>query len=79
MPKRSSRFRRAFLAAVAVFAVGLLALHLRYPLPYVYKVVVYQNPDFDDVHRFPARPIAASEFPGELPVEPDSRVAGLVE
>jgi CubicO group peptidase (beta-lactamase class C family) len=79
MTKRPSRFRVAILAGLVLLVIGLAALHPWYPLPYVYRVLVHQNPDFSDIHRFPARQIAASESPRELPVALDPRVAGVVE
>jgi CubicO group peptidase (beta-lactamase class C family) len=64
---------------LAVLAVALAALHLSYPLPYVYTVVVDQGPDFDDIYQFPARSIAASGSPDELTLSLDPRVAEVLE
>ena len=47
----------------SVFGVSLGALHLAYPLPYVYRVLVYQDADFSDIHNFPASSIAAWRRP----------------
>ena len=66
--ERRSRLRPALLAVFAVGAVGLSALHLSYPLPYVYRVLVYQDADYSDFQWLPARTIAASGSPNELPV-----------
>ena len=75
----SNRRSRLWLAAAVVLAVGLVAVHLRYPLPYIYRVLVYQDSDFSDIHRFPARPIAASGSPSELVLAPDPRVVSVLE
>lgn len=79
MPRRLYRARSLLLAALAVLGLGLAAIHHRYPLPYVYRVLVYQDSDFSDIHRFPARPIAASDSPSELPAATDPRMAGVLE
>jgi CubicO group peptidase (beta-lactamase class C family) len=77
--KRRSRIRRIVVTALIVFTAGLTAIHLRYSLPYVYKVLVYQEPHYSDIHRFPARSIAESGSPSELPAAPDPRVAQVLE
>lgn len=79
MPKHRFRFRLAVLPALALCAIGVAGVHLRYPLPYVYRVLVYQDSDFDDIHRFPARAIAASGTPSDLPIAPDPRGAAALE
>ena len=61
MPR--SRFRRIVLATGLLLAAGLLALHFFYPLGFVYDVWVYQYPEFSDIHRQPARRIAAAARP----------------
>lgn len=66
-------------AALAASIISLIALHLAYPLPYVFRVFVYQNSDFSDIHDFPARSIAASSSPRQLSVALDSRVVAVVE
>lgn len=71
--------RRILLAAGILAAVGLTALHARYPLPYIYRVFAYGDSDFSDIHRFPARSVAASGTPRELPVAIDPRVAAVFE
>lgn len=76
---RLLRLRRYTLIAVALIVIALAALHLHYPLPYVYHVVVDQYPEFSDIYRFPARSIAASRSPRELPVSLDGRVKALAE
>ena len=76
---RRSRLRPALLAACAAGAVGLAALHLSYPLPYVYRVLVYQDADYSDIDWQPARTIAASGAASELPVALDPRVAEVFE
>ncbi len=79
MPKRRSRLGRAALVALGVIALGLAGTHLRYPLPYVYRVLAYQDSEFDDIHRFPARSIAAAPATSDLPVELDPRVTEVLE
>ena len=74
MSQRRSRIRLVLLITFVVLAFALGALHLSYPLPYVYTVVTDQGPDFDDIDQFPARSIAASESPEELVVSLDPRV-----
>jgi hypothetical protein len=71
MPRRLSRTRLVLLFTLAVLGVALAALHLSYPLPYVYAVVVDQGPDYDDIHQFPARAITPSDSPEELTVSID--------
>lgn len=79
---RTNRSRRFVLVLLAVLGAALAALHLRYPLPYIFTVLVYQDSDFSDIHRFPAAPIAASSSPRELleaPHESAARVAHALE
>lgn len=76
--RRKYRFR-SWLVLALLLAVTLGAVHLRYSLPYIYRVLVYQDSDFSDIHRFPARPIAASGSPSELVLAPDPRVAAVLE
>lgn len=64
---------------LAVVSIALVALHFRYPLPYVFRVLAYQDSDFSDMHRFPARLVGASDSPGDLPVALDGRVAAAIE
>jgi CubicO group peptidase (beta-lactamase class C family) len=64
---------------LAAVGVALAALHFSYPLPYVYTVMVDQGPDFDDIHQFPARSIAASDAPQEMTVAVDTGVAEVLE
>ncbi len=79
MPQGRSRFRWFIVAVLVVLAVGLAVLHVRYPLPYVYRVLALREPDFSDIHRSPARAIAAAESPGVLPVARDPHVAEVLE
>ena len=79
MSQRRSRIRLVLLATLAVLVVALAVLHLSYPLPYVYSVLVDQGPDFDDIHQFPASSIAASRSPEELTVAVEPRVAEVLE
>lgn len=79
MPKRRMPWQLVPLAVLVLLVIGLLGLHLIYPLPYIFKVSVYQDPDYDDIHRFPAREIAASESPRRLPAALSSRVAQVLE
>ncbi len=76
---RRTRLRLILLVALAAFTVGLAGVHLAYPLPYIYRVIVYQDSDFSDIHHFPARSIAASNSPSELPVAIDPHVAEVLE
>lgn len=78
MKRRFSRSRLAVLVGLIVFTIGL-GIHLRYPFPYIYRVLVYQDADFSDIHRFSARPIAAPESPSELPVTPNTDATDVVE
>ena len=50
-------------------ALALAVLHLYYPLPYVFRVMMYRGPDFSDIHRFEANRIAASSSPQPLPMQ----------
>ncbi len=79
MPTRRSRSRPVVLGTLLILAVGLAVIHLRYPLPYIYRVFVYQDADFADIHRFPARQIAASDDASELAVALDPRVVEVLE
>lgn len=79
MPQRSSRSRTVLAVSLALAVTALTALHLRYPLPYVYRVVRYQDADFDDIHRFPARSIAGAPTPNRLIEAPSSNVESLLE
>lgn len=79
MSKCRSRFRKAALASCGLIAIGLVGTHFRYPLPYVYAVLAYQDSDFSDIHRFPARSIAAGPSTSELPVELEPRVSEVLE
>ena len=71
--------RRVFGCTIAVVVLALGALHLRYPLPYVYAVMTDQGPDYDDIFQFPASSIAASDAPIELTGAIDPRVAEIIE
>lgn len=79
MPLRSSRRRTALAVSLAIVAVALTALHSRYPLPYVYRCFRYQDADFEDIHRFPARSIAGAALPSRLIDAPSARLASLLE
>ena len=71
--------RRTLLAALAAATLALGVLHLAYPLPYVYRVMAYRDADWDDMHRFPARRIAAAARPRQLAVAADPRVVAAIE
>jgi hypothetical protein len=80
--QRSVRQRRVvgvLLAALGAGAVGLAITHASYPLPYLFRVLAYRESDFDDIHRFPSRVIAASDAPTELPTALGTRVADVIE
>ena len=77
--KPLSRVKKVGLAFLAVVVVGLAVLHVRYPLPYVYRVLAHRGPDYYDMRRFPAGPVAASDSPSALPVATDPRVAAVFE
>ncbi len=79
MPASRSRFRLVAAAGLAALALALLALHLRYPLPYVYRVMAYRDADFEDIHRFPARLVAAPEAPSRLSEALDPGLPALFE
>ncbi len=75
----SKRLSRRRLIALATFVLSLGALHLTYPIPYVYRVLVYRDSDYSDIHEFPSRPIRASDSPRELPIALDPRAAKVLE
>lgn len=78
MPRRRRLLRIALFACALVLAGGVV-LHVFYPLPYVYRVLAWQDADFDDIHHFPASRIAPSAAPVELPVAPAPGVVALFE
>ena len=79
MTKQPSKPRPYLFIGLALFAIVLAVLHFYYPLHYIYRVFVYQDSDFSDIYQFPARTIAASDSPSELPIALDSRVDEIVK
>lgn len=77
--KKRPRSLRWLVAAILLIAVSLSVLHSYYPLSYLYRVFVYQDADFSDIHRFPARTIAAANPASALPVSLNPRVAEALE
>ena len=71
--------QRVLLALLAVLAGGLLLLHQHYPLPYIKRVLVMRDSDFEDIHRFPFHPIAAPDSASALPVALDDGVRAAFE
>jgi len=71
--------KRRWLIALGLVGGGLLALHLSFPLPYVYRVFVYQDAGYEDIHRFPARVIAPSDAPEALAVSLGSHAREVIE
>ncbi len=76
---RGKRVRRTFVFFLLVLLAGLAVLHVFFPLPYVFTVLVYRGPDFTDIHRFESRTIAASASPSEWDVTIEPRIATIAE
>ena len=62
---------------LTVVCIGLL--HVSYPLPYVFKVMVDQGPDYDDFQTSPASVISSADAASPLPEAPDAGVVDLLE
>ena len=74
-----TRMRRILTALLVLVIAGLGLLHVKYPLPYVFNVMVRQGPDYYDHQVFPASAIAPAEVPTPLPATPDPAVLALFE
>ncbi|MEN1728691.1 MAG: serine hydrolase [Pseudomonadota bacterium] len=61
------RLKRIALSSLVLVLIGLGALHLFYPLPYVMTVMVDQGPDYDDFEQFPASRISTGPDISALP------------
>jgi len=71
--------RRMLVIVMAVLAVFLGALHVNYPLTYVYNVMVDQGPDYYDFKDFPASVIEPADAPVPLRVDPSENIVALME
>lgn len=74
-----STMKRVLIYSLTVIAAGLAILHISYPLPYVFDVMVRQDPDYFDFEYFPANGVAPSESPISLPNVPDASVVEIIE
>ncbi|NNF51919.1 MAG: serine hydrolase [Gammaproteobacteria bacterium] len=74
-----SKKKAIFIALAALIVASLGLLHVNFPLPYVFNVMVRQSPDYYDFQVFPASSIAPAERASELPVAPDPRVMSALE
>ena len=71
--------RRFLIFLLVLVGACLGLLHVNYPLPYVFNVMVRQAPDYDDFQVFPASVIAPAETPSRLPATPDLAILDLLE
>ncbi len=78
MSDLSARWK-VLVVTLPLLLLGLLWLNRNYPLTYIYRVLAFQDADYDDIHRFPASRIAPAEEPGPLPSTADPRAVGVIE
>ena len=71
--------RGVALVLAGAIAIGLGILHLSYPLPYIARVMVYQDADYADVYRFRANALFASPTPRDWVVADDPAIAAAFE
>ena len=71
--------KRSLIVLSLLLLTGLGVLHLYYPLPYVFAVMVDQGPDYYDFRDFPATTIEPAEEALELPVMASPGVVGILE
>lgn len=74
-----TRKRIVVAAVLSLLVLGVTVLHLNYPLPYIYTILVYQGPDYSDIFTFPSRKIEASNTPRMLPRLAGDHVELIIE
>ncbi len=70
--------KRGGLLVIMVLTLALVAAVVVYPPEYVYRVVVWQESDAFDWHKFPAHPLTPAPTPAPFAAAPNPRVADLL-